>query len=262
VFDNLRKTIAYTVAHVLPELLPLFASVALNMPIGMSGLLILSIDLITEQGPAISLAYEPGEDATMKRPPRNRVKERLIGARLLTYGYLIVGGVMAAACLVAYFIAFLVNGVPLWAIWDRGAIYWREGAPELEICDGVGKACRTLDGHEQYGIVRQAHAAWYVTLILSQGFHIFCCKTRTVSIFKHGIFRNRTTVYGLLVSFTVAAILVFVPKVNDLFSAAPPPGLCWISFAVFGVWVVCYTEWIKSCARKKPEGWVAKHLAW
>jgi magnesium-transporting ATPase (P-type) len=264
VFSSIQKTLAYTVAHVIPELLPLFLSVALNMPLGMSGLLILSIDLITEQGPAISLAYEPGEDATMRRPPRNRAKERLIGARLLVYGYLIVGGVMASACLLAYFIAFWVNGVPLYAIWDTGAKQWSAAAPPLEICPGPGggSGCRVLDGPEQYRILREAHAAWYVTLILSQAVHIFCCKTRVVSIFRHGPFRNRKTIYGLMVSFTVGCILVFVPKVNDLFSAAPPPGLCWIPWFVFGLWVVGYTEWTKSCARRKPEGWVAKHLTW
>lgn len=264
-FSSIQKTLAYTVAHVLPELLPLFLSVALNMPLGMSGLLILSIDLITEQGPAISLAYEPGESATMQRPPRNRAKERLIGPRLLVYGYLIVGGVMAAACLVSYFIAFGVNGVPLWAIWDTGAKQWRETSPPLVICTGGGgkeQQCTTLDGPRQYRVLREAHAAWYVTLILSQAVHIFCCKTRLVSIFKHGFWRNKATFIGLGVSFTVACILVFVPGVNSLFSAAPPPGLCWIPWFVFGLWVLGYTEWTKSCARRDPEGWVAKHLTW
>jgi sodium/potassium-transporting ATPase subunit alpha len=231
----------------------------------MTGLLILSIDLLTDQPPAISLAYEPGESATMQRPPRDRAKERLISAKLLVHSYLTVGSAMALACLLSYFTAFWSNSVPLWAIWDRGATNWRSGAPPLEICadaDAEKTACRTLSGEQQYLIVREAHSAWYVTLILCQAVNIFCCKTRVVSIFKHGPFKNRKTVYGLMVSFTIAAVIVFVPKVDDVFGAAPPPGLCWIPFAVFGLWVVAYTEWIKWRAREAPKGWVARHLVW
>jgi len=247
---------------VLPEVLPLFLSVALNMPLGMASLQILSIDLITEQGPSISLAYEPGEDATMKRPPRDRRKERLIGPKLLAHGYLTVGGVMSIACLVSYFTAFWVNGVPLWSVWDSGATQWKAGAPPLEICPADGGACRTLSGERQLRIVRESHAAWYITLILCQAVNIFCSKTRLVSIFKHGILRNKATLYGLAVSLAVGAIVVFVPGVQDIFSARPPPGLCYIPWVPFGIWVVCYTEWTKGCARKNPNSWIARHLVW
>jgi sodium/potassium-transporting ATPase subunit alpha len=58
---------------------------------GLGGLLILSIDLLTEQGPAISLAYEPAEARVMERPPRDMTRDRLINGPLLRYSYLIVG---------------------------------------------------------------------------------------------------------------------------------------------------------------------------
>lgn len=58
---------------------------------GLGGLLILSIDLITEQGPAISLAYEPAEANVMDRPPRESSKDRLVDGPLLRYSYLIYG---------------------------------------------------------------------------------------------------------------------------------------------------------------------------
>lgn len=58
---------------------------------GLGGLLILTIDLITEQGPAISLAYEPAEALVMERPPRDLTRDRLINGPLLRYSYLIAG---------------------------------------------------------------------------------------------------------------------------------------------------------------------------
>jgi sodium/potassium-transporting ATPase subunit alpha len=58
---------------------------------GLGGLLILTIDLITEQGPAISLAYEPAEALVMERPPRDLTRDRLVNGPLLRYSYLIAG---------------------------------------------------------------------------------------------------------------------------------------------------------------------------
>lgn len=58
---------------------------------GLGGLLILSIDLITEQGPAISLAYEPAEANVMDRSPRDNATDRLVDGPLLRYSYLIYG---------------------------------------------------------------------------------------------------------------------------------------------------------------------------
>ncbi|GFH14691.1 cation_ATPase_N domain-containing protein, partial [Haematococcus lacustris] len=111
IFDNLRKTIAYTLTHALPELFPIFLNLALSFPLGLGGLLILSIDLVTEQGPAISLAYEPAEANVMLRPPRDVATERLIDGRLLRYSYLIAGVLQSAVCMIAFFSVFWWYGI-------------------------------------------------------------------------------------------------------------------------------------------------------
>ena len=44
-FDNLKKTIAYTLAHIVPELLPMALALAFGFPLPLQGLTILTIDL-------------------------------------------------------------------------------------------------------------------------------------------------------------------------------------------------------------------------
>lgn len=90
VFDNLKKSVAYTIAHLAPETFPVLFSVILGIPIGISGLLVLCIDCGTEMAPAISLAYEREESDVMKRPPRSTMKEKLVTPQLLAYSYLMV----------------------------------------------------------------------------------------------------------------------------------------------------------------------------
>ena len=78
VFDNLKKTIAYTLAHAIPELVPVGIALAFFIPLAFPGLLILTVDLLTEQGNAISLSYEPAESNIMDRPPRDLKKDRMV----------------------------------------------------------------------------------------------------------------------------------------------------------------------------------------
>ena len=49
VFDNLKKTVAYTLTHAIPELVPIGIALAFFIPLAFPGLLILTVDLITEQ---------------------------------------------------------------------------------------------------------------------------------------------------------------------------------------------------------------------
>lgn len=106
-FDNLKKTIAYTLAHLWPELVPVFLNLAFSFPLGLNGLMILTIDLLTEQGPAISLAFEGSEAAVMERKPRNVKTDRLVSAPSLFYTYIVAGLANALTCMWCYFMVFV-----------------------------------------------------------------------------------------------------------------------------------------------------------
>lgn len=65
VFANLRKSICYTLSSKFPELLPFFVFIIGNIPLPLTTILILVIDLGTDMMPAISLAYEKKESDIM-----------------------------------------------------------------------------------------------------------------------------------------------------------------------------------------------------
>uniref|UniRef100_A0A183C2C6 Cation_ATPase_N domain-containing protein n=1 Tax=Globodera pallida TaxID=36090 RepID=A0A183C2C6_GLOPA len=100
-FDNLRLSIAYTLAHLWPEVCPIILNFTLGMPLGLEPLQILSIDLASELPPAVSLAYESPERDIMKIPPRNRNAE-LVSSRLLLYSYLFSGTFITLGCIGSY----------------------------------------------------------------------------------------------------------------------------------------------------------------
>lgn len=79
IFDNLKKSIAYTMTSKVPEVVPFLMFILADIPLALGTVTILCIDLGTDMVPAISLAYEPAESDIMKRPPRNPFTDKLVG---------------------------------------------------------------------------------------------------------------------------------------------------------------------------------------
>merc|ERR1739844_334526 len=103
IFDNLKKSIAYTLSSNIPEISPFIIYMAAQVPLPLPTILILCIDLGTDMVPAISLAYEGREANIMSKPPRDARVDRLVTAKLDCFSYLQVSIVQAAAGFYAWF---------------------------------------------------------------------------------------------------------------------------------------------------------------
>merc|ERR1712032_875516 len=78
IFDNLKKSIAYTLTSSLPEISPFLLFIRADVPLPLGTVTILCIDLGTDMVPAISMAYEFAESDIMKRQPRNPFTDKLV----------------------------------------------------------------------------------------------------------------------------------------------------------------------------------------
>jgi len=103
IFDNLKKSIAYTLSSNIPEISPFIIYMAAQVPLPLSTVLILCIDLGTDMVPAISFAYENPELDIMERYPRNSQRDHLVNAKLISFAYLQIGIVQASAGFFTYF---------------------------------------------------------------------------------------------------------------------------------------------------------------
>jgi sodium/potassium-transporting ATPase subunit alpha len=81
IFDNLKKSIAYTLTSNIPEISPFLLFIIANIPLPLGTITILCIDLGTDMVPAISLAYENAESDIMKRMPRDPKHDKLVNDR-------------------------------------------------------------------------------------------------------------------------------------------------------------------------------------
>jgi len=103
IFDNLKKSIAYTLSSNIPEISPFLIFIILQTPLPLSTVLILCIDLGTDMVPAISFAYENPELDIMERFPRNSKRDHLVNSKLISFAYLQIGMVQASCGFFTYF---------------------------------------------------------------------------------------------------------------------------------------------------------------
>ncbi|VDM58882.1 unnamed protein product [Angiostrongylus costaricensis] len=182
IFDNLKKSIAYTLTSNIPEITPFMCYVLLGIPLPLSLVAILMIDLGTDLWPAISLAYEVPETDIMERPPRNPDYDRLVNVRLVLFAYLQVGVFQMYAGFVTYFAIMMAHGwKPLDLIYKR-ELWDCETLNDLE--DSYGQQWSYA---ARKGLEASCHSGYFFAVVALQWSDGLISKTRKNSIVMQGI---------------------------------------------------------------------------
>ncbi|EGW10459.1 Sodium/potassium-transporting ATPase subunit alpha-3 [Cricetulus griseus] len=182
IFDNLKKSIAYTLTSNIPEITPFLLFIMGNSPLPLGTIPILCIDLGTDMVPAISLASEAAESDIMKRQPRNPRTDKLVNERLISMAYGQIGMIQALGGFFSYFVILAENGflpgnlVGIRLNWDDRTVN------DLE--DSYGQQWT----YEQRKVVEfTCHTAFFVSIVVVQWADLIICKTRRNSVFQQGM---------------------------------------------------------------------------
>src|SRR3989338_2723629 len=119
VYDNVRKFLTYILTSNIPEIVPYLAFVLFRIPLPLTIIQILAVDLGTDMLPALALGAEKPDPDTMRRPPRPR-SERLLNWGSLLRAYLFLGPLEAVAGMAAFF--FVLHG----GDWQYGNVPGRD----------------------------------------------------------------------------------------------------------------------------------------
>ncbi|XP_053624324.1 sodium/potassium-transporting ATPase subunit alpha-like [Plodia interpunctella] len=219
IFDNLKKTIAYTLTSNTPEMLPFVVYACLGLPLPMTLMLILVINVGTDLLPAMSLAYEDSEEDIMSHPPR-KPTDRLVNRVLLFMAYFQVGLVQFFGSMFAYFVVMAEKGFfpsTLMHIRDK----WED--KNVNIRDTLG---RDWIFDERKKLEREAQTAYFVAVCWTQISDVIICKTRRISLLKKGM-RNHVLNISIFVDLVAALFVTYVPICNEVFGTEP---LSWYQF--------------------------------
>lgn len=147
IFDNLKKSIAYTLSSNIPEIGPFLSFIVLQIPLPLSTVLILCIDLGTDMVPAISMAWENAESDIMRRPPRDSKTDHLVSRKLICFSYLQIGMIQALAGFYTYFVVMGDYGYPASVLFGTSSFdNWGKQQLFCKVTNGV---YRNLAGDSQ-----------------------------------------------------------------------------------------------------------------
>ncbi|MGN6243783.1 MAG: cation-translocating P-type ATPase [Motilibacteraceae bacterium] len=204
VYDDVRKFIVYIFAHAVPEVVPflVFALSGGAVPLPLTVLQVLAIDLGTETLPALALGREPAEPGIMERPPRPR-SEGVVTGGMLARAWGLLGAVSAVLVLGGFFLVLLRAG-------------WAPGDPT-----GAGTPL-----HEDY---LRATTMTFAGIVACQVGTAVAARTDRASLRQVGLFTNPLLLWGIAGELAFTAAVIYAPPLQALFGTRP---LGWVELAV------------------------------
>ncbi|KAF4076622.1 hypothetical protein AMELA_G00217190 [Ameiurus melas] len=252
IFDNLKKSIAYTLTSNIPEISPFLLFIIASVPLPLGTVTILCIDLGTDMVPAISLAYESAESDIMKRQPRNPKTDKLVNERLISMAYGQIGMIQALAGFFTYFVILAENGFLPYRLLGLRIDWDDRNVNDLE--DSYGQQWT----YEQRKIVEfTCHTSFFVSIVVVQWADLIICKTRRNSLFQQGM-KNKILIFGLFAETALAAFLSYCPGMDVALRMYPLKVYWWLCALPYSLLIFIYDEIRKLILRRRPGGWVEK----
>ncbi len=231
VIDNLRKFATYIFASNVPEFLPFVLTAMFRIPLALTTMQVLAIDLGTDLLPALALGLERPEPDVMRRPPRRRDKP-LIDRGLMLRALLWLGPIEAALCYLGFY-----------------SVYLRAGLSTLPLVNWVPFAER-LTTHEGR-LYLLATTTFHVGVVMAQIGNAFTCRTETEQVHRLGWLSNRYLILGILAEVFLIISFVYVPPLAALLEHVPLPTETWVGLCLFGPIVYGIDRVRKSLVRRR-----------
>ncbi|KAK0397103.1 hypothetical protein QR680_001983 [Steinernema hermaphroditum] len=252
IFDNLKKSIAYTLTSNIPEISPFLTFILFGIPLPLGTVTILCIDLGTDLWPAISLAYEEAESDIMKRKPRDSKHDKLVNERLISVAYGQIGMMQAVAGFFAYAVIMADNGFLPWDLlgirdrWDSRAVN--------DLTDSYGQQWTYAN---RKVLEYTCHTAFFSSIVIVQWADLIICKTRRNSIVQQGM-SNWTLNFGLVFETVLAAFMAYCPGLDKGLRMYGLRFTWWFPALPFSLLIFVYDEVRRWLIRRYPGGFVER----
>ncbi|XP_053546839.1 potassium-transporting ATPase alpha chain 2-like [Bombina bombina] len=255
IFDNLKKSIAYTVTKNIPEMIPFMVYVIISCPLPLGTITILFIELGTDIIPSIALAYEKAENDIMTRKPRNPRKDHLVNQPLLCYSYFNIAAIESFSGFLNYFTVMADQGfLPGTLIGLRAD--W-EDKTKQEVEDSYG---------QEWTYSQRLYQEWYcytaffMGIVICQMVNTLIRKTRRNSIFTRNFFRNKIIFIGILSQVAIAVFFFYCPGMEEALHFMPLRVQYWFVCIGYAGFVLVYDELRKLLIRTFPGSWIDREL--
>jgi len=221
VYENIRKFIAYFFTSNVAELVPYITYVIFNVPLPLTIMQVLAIDLGTDLLPGLALGAERPTKELMTLPPRGP-QERLLNVKLLALVFLSLGSIEAASGLFGFFY-----------VMSQGGWQWGNMLPSNNI------------------LYMQATTACLTGIVIAQVGNVFACRSFRESVFSIGLFTNWLIFIGIGFELCLQLFIVYHPWGNRIFSTSPISLHIWLVLLPFAFLLFFVEELRKAFIRSR-----------
>ena len=219
IYSNIRKFVGFLLSCNVGEILIIFiislipTSLIPGIGVPLTAIQLLWLNLVTDSFPALALGKEKGEPDIMKLPPRKKT-ESIIN-RNMKMNIL----VQSLAIFTAVFVSFIL-GLKVFFVNDANPL----------------TGARTMA---------------FATLILAELFRAYSARSEHVSVFKLGIFSNKSMNLAVSVSALLLLFVIYIPVVNKVFDNIALPLLAWIPILILAIIPFSSSEIYKTIKYRK-----------
>ena len=209
IYDNIRKTVHFLLSCNIGEILAVFVSFLMHLPLPLAAIQLLWVNLVTDSLPALALGVEPLDPAIMDRKPVRRGESIFAGG--MTYNIIVEGCLIGALSLLAYSV---------------GRVFF-----DLDPASPV--IGRTMG---------------FAVLSLSQVVHTFNMRSER-SLFDPGLAPNRKLVPATLVCAAMQAAVIAVRPLGSVFRTCQLSAAQWLAVALLSLLPLAVVEMEKALRR-------------
>ncbi|MBD3612869.1 MAG: cation-transporting P-type ATPase [Hydrogenovibrio crunogenus] len=225
VYFNIKKLTTYILSSNVPEIVPYVLQFFLKIPMPLSVIQILLIDLGTDQLPGLGLGAEKPEKHIMQRPPIGK-HEKILDWEVFKRGYFMAGMFEGLAAMFAFLGFLFLNG-------------WQYG---------------DLDLSQEFH--RQAMTMTLLGAITCQMANVFTLRSWEDSLW-HLTHVNKMIWFGVAMEAVFIVAILYVPAIQAIFNTATVPlENLWLLIP-FPILLVLNHEWYKIRQKAKWQKAVA-----
>jgi len=211
IYSNIRKFVFFLLSSNVAEVMIIFLASLFGLPMPLTVIQLLWLNLLTDGAPALALAMEKGDPDIMDQQPRPK-EESIIHGPMKT-GIVIQTIMQTAAVLTAFIVG----------------LYWT-------IADQLPAGQNPLTAVLQFdwtGVdVQTAETMAFVTLALCELFRAYTVRSERTSIFTLGVWSNKYMQYAVGLSIVLTLSVVILPFLQPIFNTHMPTAQEWVVIIV------------------------------
>ena len=211
IYSNIRKFVRFLLAANFDEVFLIFTIIMIGLPLPITAIQILWLNLATDGFPALALGVDPPETAVMDRPPRKP------GAKMMDRG-------MASFIVVAGFVAFLasttvfLSALTIYGGWIPGltgpAINW-----DTDISP--------LTGLSWARVLLHSRTAVFASVVSFELLFVWNCRDEYHPVWRTEIRKSKVLMAAVSLSVFLTLMTIYFPPLASLFQTMPLNAIDW-----------------------------------